>query len=31
MKYYGLIDKVYRIENPKRADDAVRASNGVPG
>lgn len=31
MKYYSLIDKVYRIENLKQAYGAVKANNGAPG
>ncbi|KUK31658.1 MAG: Retron-type reverse transcriptase-like protein [Thermoanaerobacterales bacterium 50_218] len=31
MKYYSLIDKVYRIENLKKAYGAVKANNGAPG
>lgn len=31
MKYYSLVDKVYRIENLKQAYGAVRANNGAPG
>jgi RNA-directed DNA polymerase len=30
-KYYSLIDKVYRIENLKKAYGAVKANNGAPG
>lgn len=31
MKYYSLIDKVYRIENLKQAYGAVGVNNGAPG
>jgi len=31
MKYYSLIDKIYRIENLKQAYSAVKANNGAPG
>ena len=31
MKYYSLIDKVYNLENLRRAYKAVKASNGAPG
>lgn len=31
MKYYSLIDKVYRMENLRQAYSAVRANNGAPG
>lgn len=31
MKYYSLIDKVYNLENLRRAYKSVKASNGAPG
>ncbi len=31
MKYYSLIDKVYRLDNLKKAYGAVKANNGAPG
>ncbi len=31
MKYYSLIDKVYSLENLRRAYKSVKASNGAPG
>jgi RNA-directed DNA polymerase len=31
MKYYSLIDKVYRMENLKQAYGTVKANNGAPG